>query len=442
MMATTWKGFYDSDILLSTYGMEGHSLKHALYICVWICVGFISCFLLALFPPRSSLLHFRWRLKEARTDSTTDEKFDSIDKISRGSSVNDEVYGEANLDAPLLLRKTNLDPTLGNGNGHKELDEDEMPSTELSFDNNNSSSLNDSGGLGFGFDDRDELLEDSKEGFVIAFKKIHFSHSRSPNNDITDSPQVLKQVGGKVMPGELTAIMGLTGSGKSTLLNVLAGRSRPTSGTILYDEQIPTKRVIRRCSYIMSEDIHYETLTVFETIMFAARLRREGSESGGGDELSVKVDEALDMVSMKKHALKLVSELTKGEKKRLSIAEEGVMIPRAIFVDEPTTGLTPPDMLDVVNCLLSMCFEQRTVVVTLHQPIQPVFEAIDKLLLLSEGRIIYGGPTSEVISYFTSQNLEYELTVGKNPAEFLVDIAGGLIASSTGEIISSSFEAR
>ena len=115
-----------------------------------------------------------------------------------------------------------------------------------------------------------------------------------------------------------------------------------------------------------------------------------------------------------------------GQLKRLSIGVEAIHLPSVIFLDEPTSGLDSAIALEVMTAVKNLVDEEnRTCVATIHQPSSDVFKLFDTLLLLSAGRLIYSGPTTSAPSYF--QDLGYIWDSSSNPAEFVIDVAGGMV---------------
>lgn len=162
------------------------------------------------------------------------------------------------------------------------------------------------------------------------------------------SPQdkfILKGVSGTLEPFEMTAIMGLSGSGKSTLLNALAGRlSQPQFTTDLasLDIRIDDNRIIgsenrSRFAYVEQYDTLLSTATAREAIEFSARLRLAKRKS---PEEVVNIIEAIVAgLNIEEFADTLISNLSGGQKRRVSLGIEMVSKPQFIVADEPTSGL-------------------------------------------------------------------------------------------------------
>ena len=115
--------------------------------------------------------------------------------------------------------------------------------------------------------------------------------------------------------------------------------------------------------------------------------------------------------------------LSGGEKKRLSIGNELVGFNSGgtlIFADEPTSGLDSFQAERVAQILKSLASEGNTVIASIHQPRASVFAMFDELTLLSEGRVMFSGPTSSLLSYFAAQGFPCPSHV--SPAEYFVDL--------------------
>ncbi|KAJ1933413.1 hypothetical protein GGF37_006738, partial [Kickxella alabastrina] len=95
--------------------------------------------------------------------------------------------------------------------------------------------------------------------------------------------------------------------------------------------------------------------------------------------------------------------------------------PRLLFLDEPTSGLDSNSSELVVELVKKISVEQRTAtIMTIHQPSARIFNIFDKVILLSQGRIVYFGPTSSAIDYFA--NIGFQCPMHENPADYFVDL--------------------
>jgi ABC-type multidrug transport system ATPase subunit len=227
----------------------------------------------------------------------------------------------------------------------------------------------------------------------------------------------------------MIAIMGPSGCGKTTLLNHLAFRivsSEAQSQTRICIDEIPTtpQHAKSRLRYVESEDILIGSLTVRETLNFAARFslpdrasRRDRQEC---------VDRLLQTFGLEEQADTIVGTLAQkgvstGQKRRLSVASQMAFAPDILLLDEPTSGLDSAASFGVMSYIRDLAKSQNTIVIcSIHQPSTTTFELFDKLLLLSEGKTCYFGEVDNVRPHF--DGLGYKMDLYINPAEFILDL--------------------
>ncbi|KAM3475580.1 hypothetical protein MY5147_003680 [Beauveria neobassiana] len=240
---------------------------------------------------------------------------------------------------------------------------------------------------------------------------------------------ILSQSSGFVRPGEMLAIMGPSGSGKTTLLNALAHRiaaaGSTTTGDILVNGQPVNLKTIRDLSaYVEQEDSLIGSLTVKETMVFAARLALP-SKTSKKDALQ-RVDDLINSFGLHAQRDTIVGTpikkgLSGGQKKRLGIASRLVTNPKILFLDEPTSGLDSALSFEVCSYIKSIGRQNNlTIIASIHQPSSATFRQFDKLCLLSGGKTCYYGPVSDASSYFNT--IGYSIPPETNAAEFYLDL--------------------
>ncbi|KAL4512254.1 hypothetical protein ABPG72_005256 [Tetrahymena utriculariae] len=265
--------------------------------------------------------------------------------------------------------------------------------------------------------------ENQKRGVDITWRNVTYTaHTKKYHREI------LKGLSGICKQGEMTAIMGSSGAGKTTLLNILCCRAENTNevkltGEITANGQPFNARSFSNfAAYVMQEDLIMETMTVLEALQFAAYLKMKGSD----EVKQAKVKEVLKIMRLEKcqHTLiggQKIKGLTKGEKKRTSIAFELVSDPDVIFLDEPTSGLDSFTAYNVVDVLQQYAREQnKTIICTIHQPSSEIFMKFDRLILLVDGKFIYQGPRNQVIKHFSS--FGFQCPQLSNPADYFMSI--------------------
>eukprot|EP01012_Entosiphon_sulcatum_P003087 TRINITY_DN10857_c0_g1_i1.p1 TRINITY_DN10857_c0_g1~~TRINITY_DN10857_c0_g1_i1.p1 ORF type:complete len:635 (-),score=101.27 TRINITY_DN10857_c0_g1_i1:175-2079(-) len=218
-----------------------------------------------------------------------------------------------------------------------------------------------------------------------------------------DKKQILSNITGHALPGELLAIMGPSGSGKSSLLGCLLNRTPVTGGTIKLNSRPSSQQTMRHvAAFVPQDDTLLGFLTVEETIRFSAGLHL----ALPADQRNVIVEsiiQALGLSHIRKSKVGsvVVRGVSGGERRRVSIGVELVSQKPLIFLDEPTSGLDSAASYQVVSLLKRFAASHlMTVVCTIHQPSSQTFEMFDKLALLAYGRTVFFGRVGDVASHF------------------------------------------
>ncbi|KDO27028.1 hypothetical protein SPRG_07741 [Saprolegnia parasitica CBS 223.65] len=251
-----------------------------------------------------------------------------------------------------------------------------------------------------------DLLVDVPK-MTLEWKQIRRSvQVQNATTKTLDTKVILNDLSGVACPGELVVLMGPSGAGKSSLLDVIAGRQKDYTGSVLVNGEPWNRNTNKKASYVMQDDIFYQTLTVREHLMFQAELRM--GKLFSADERRQRVDYVIDELGLTKCQDTQIGGgrlrgISGGERKRLSFATEILTNPSLLFVDEPTSGLDSFMAESVVHQLQSLARKGRTVVATIHQPSSELFDLFDRLYLLSDGQPIYNGKASEAVAYFASQ---------------------------------------
>lgn len=237
---------------------------------------------------------------------------------------------------------------------------------------------------------------------------------------------ILKDVDADMSNGSLTAIIGGSGSGKTSLLNTLSHRLNSarleTSGTVLYNGNPKLSSI--RSAYLMQQDVLVPTLTVRETLVYAAELRLPPPTTVA--ERRQVVEDVILELGLKECANTRIGNnvhkgCSGGEKRRTSLGVQLLSNPSLLFCDEPTTGLDATSAFQLVRTLKMLASKGRTILMTIHQPRSEIWGLFDHLLLLSGGTPLYSGPAAECLDHFNDQG--YTLPAFVNPAEFLIDLA-------------------
>lgn len=264
-------------------------------------------------------------------------------------------------------------------------------------------------------------LNDPKMRMTIAWKDIRYSVGKDEK-----MKSILHGLDGQARPGEVVGIIGSSGAGKTTLMNILAGRvnSGNIEGIVSVNKRKRGPQWRRVIGYVEQEDLFYRNLTVKETLSYAALLRLPRYLTR--EQKLQRVEEIIVQLGLEECQNTIIGDenrrgISGGEKKRVSIGVELVTNPRMIFMDEPTTGLDSFTAFKLVQIVSNLAQEEaKTVIMTIHQPRESILFLFDKILLMSQGRMVFFGPPQSALDHFES--LGYACPIFQNPANFFIDM--------------------
>lgn len=247
--------------------------------------------------------------------------------------------------------------------------------------------------------------------------------------------RILDNVSGYINSGTLMGIMGSSGAGKSTLMTTLAYRRPP--GTIVHGDIVvngqPVGAFMHKLSgFVYQDDIFIGTLTVREHLSFMIQLKLRHHMTS--EEVNARIHQVLSRAVLNKNCLeRKIGEdsdfkkvLSGGEKKRLSIATELISDPLILFCDEPTTGLDSYSAQAVMTTMKKLANAGTIIICTIHQPSQAIFEQLDQVMFLADGRLAYSGTPKKSVEFFQSIGLEAPAqTNNTNPACYLMSALSG-----------------
>ncbi len=198
--------------------------------------------------------------------------------------------------------------------------------------------------------------------------------------------KVLDDVSFSIRKGEIFAITGPSGTGKSVVLKHIVGLLHPDCGTVERDGS--------RIGYLFQSGALIQWLTVSENVA----LPLEETTDLSPKEIAAKVDAALSAVGLSDAAGKYPAEISGGMQKRAGLAREIVRDSDIILFDEPTSGLDPVTAA-AIDGLIERLNRQRgiTSVVVTHD-IASAIEYADRIMLLSNGRVVECSTSEEFAS--------------------------------------------
>ncbi|KAK7037550.1 hypothetical protein VNI00_011042 [Paramarasmius palmivorus] len=280
-------------------------------------------------------------------------------------------------------------------------------------------------------------VEWNNVSYVIPGTKGTTWFTKRGDKNISDDKVILDAVSGRVLPGQMMAILGPSGAGKTTLVEILAGKAK--SGVVSGSVSFPSSHTTRpRIGFVPQQDVLPPMLTVYEAMLFAARLRLP--EGVPDLEKQTRVDqlmEKLGIAHLRNTRIGYGADasgsrsrgISGGEMRRVSIGLELIASPDVLILDEPTSGLDSVSAWRVANVLRSLAHDASNptaIIASIHQPSSQLYQAFDTILVLSHGHALYCGPGSFApIDHFSQVGIEglppYQQ--GYNVADYMLEVA-------------------
>ncbi|PGH03251.1 hypothetical protein AJ80_08717 [Polytolypa hystricis UAMH7299] len=241
--------------------------------------------------------------------------------------------------------------------------------------------------------------------------------------------ELIRDFCGALRAGEMMLVLGRPGSGCTTFLKAIANNRSSfaaVTGEVSYGgipAEIQDKQYRGEVNYNPEDDRHFPSLTVEQTLKFSLMNKTKKNDKAG---IPIVIDALLKMFGISHTRNTLVGDefvrgVSGGERKRVSIAETLATKSSVVCWDNSTRGLDASTALDYVKSLRVMTdVSNRTTFVTLYQAGEGIYELMDKVMLIEEGRMLYQGPAQEARAYF--ENLGFYFPEQSTTADFLTSI--------------------
>ncbi|KAI0536310.1 putative ABC multidrug transporter [Xylaria digitata] len=290
-------------------------------------------------------------------------------------------------------------------------------------------------GLTVTFEDVAVEVEGLGESYVSTVSSVVSGLLPSFKKDERIKRDILRRITGQVQPGEMLLVLGRPGSGCTSLLKVLANMRQEfasVSGKVCYGniDHKEAQRFRRQIVMNTEDDQHFPSLMVSEVMEFAVGTKMAGqglqSTTSKAEHVENKTSSILDSLGIS-HTMdtavgdEFIRGVSGGERKRVSLAEVMATEASVQCWDNSTRGLDASNAFDFAKVLRRVTDDQRkTMIATLYQAGNGIYNQFDKVLVLAEGRQIYYGPTSEAKGYFG--NLGFQCPPSGNVADFLTSV--------------------
>jgi ABC-type multidrug transport system ATPase subunit/pSer/pThr/pTyr-binding forkhead associated (FHA) protein len=217
--------------------------------------------------------------------------------------------------------------------------------------------------------------------------------------------RLLDEVDLSIQPNEFIGLLGPSGAGKSTLMDSLNGMRPASSGNVLVnnlDLYQHLESLKQSIGYVPQDDIIHRELTVYRTLYYVARLRL--SRDISRKDIDQVVNEVMDITGLSERRDVPISQLSGGQRKRVSIAVELITKPSVIFLDEPTSGLDPATEEKVMKLFRQIAESGRTVILTTHA--MENVKLFDKLVVLMRGKLVFYGKPEEALAHCGAESFK------------------------------------
>jgi branched-chain amino acid transport system ATP-binding protein len=210
---------------------------------------------------------------------------------------------------------------------------------------------------------------------------------------------ILHGVSLELKQGELVCLLGRNGVGKSTTLKSIMGIVRPTQGSVRFDDQEllgrPPYQIARLgVGYVPEDRRIFRSLTVHENLLMGIQKTASGSASKG----AWTIDKVYGIFpNLRERRSNKGSHLSGGEQQMLTVARTLMGNPRLILVDEPTEGLAPLIVKDVLEMLATVRMSGVTVLMV-EQNFKAAIKVADRFYIMAKGQMVFEGDKAALLS--------------------------------------------
>jgi len=218
---------------------------------------------------------------------------------------------------------------------------------------------------------------------------------------------VLNGINITVKKGEVVVIVGPSGCGKSTLLRCINGLEEIQEGSVILEEQIVNplsknqEKTREKIGMVFQTYDLFPHMTILQNVMLAPTKVQKRKKQ----ETEAEAIELLDRVGLLSKKDKYPRQLSGGQKQRVAIVRALIMHPEVLLLDEITAALDPEMVKEVLDVVLSLAKEGRTMVIVTHE-MQFAKAVADRVIFLEGGKIIEEGTAEEFFEHPKTDRLK------------------------------------
>lgn len=215
-----------------------------------------------------------------------------------------------------------------------------------------------------------------------------------------DGELTLRDISLDIRKPQLVSIIGPNGAGKSTLIHCINRILSPSKGTVMVDETdvfgIGIKELAQKVGYVPYSSGDCFPLSVVDTVLMG-RNPHTGWRRNLHSDMEV-VEEVLDLMDIRPLAMRMLNELSAGQRQRVMLARGLAQEPEVLLLDEPTANLDIRHQMDVARILKELSAARGMIVIMISHDINLASRYSDSIVLMSEGSIYAAGRPSEVVT--------------------------------------------
>lgn len=206
------------------------------------------------------------------------------------------------------------------------------------------------------------------------------------------SNEVLSDISLDVQDGEIVSVLGPSGCGKTTLLNTILGITDISGGQIIFNGEDITKKPMQQRGFniVFQDYALFPNLNAYKNITYGLR-------NNPGISTNEEVDELIDLLDLRPHLNKKISELSGGQKQRVAFARTLVVKPKLLLLDEPLSALDGVIKESIKERIKYIAREYNlTTIIVTHDP-EEALTLSDRVLILNKGRISQYSKPEDII---------------------------------------------
>ena len=191
--------------------------------------------------------------------------------------------------------------------------------------------------------------------------------------------EVLKNISFEIKEGSICGLLGINGAGKSTIMKIIFGLENADSGAVIFNGG--KNAGIYEIGALIETPAIYMNLTAFDNLKTRALLYDISDE---------RINEVLNLIGLSNTGKKKAGSFSLGMKQRLGLGMAIITSPDLLILDEPTNGLDPDGIKELLNLMISLKKSGMTILLSSHQ-LYEVSKVADKIVILHDGQIFYDG---------------------------------------------------